>query len=416
MNTNKLAILGGAKTITREGPHFPWPMVTASTEAAVTAQMRESVSIYNRSGVIARFEDRWSRYHGRRHSLAVNSGTNGLLTMFIAAGLEAGDEVICPGYTFYATCTPLLFTGAVPVLADSDASGNIDVADVERLITPRTKAVVITHMWGVPCDMRSLVKLCDEHGLMLLEDCSHAHGALYDGKTVGSFGHAAVWSLQGQKIVTGGEGGIFSTDSEELYVRANLLGHYNKRCLQEIPDGHPLRRFAVTGMGLKLRAHPFAMAMAEEQFSHLDEWLEQKRLFARRMIERLEGVRGLGAPIVPPGAAPAWYGFVMQYREEELSGLSIERFHQALVAEGATEADLPRSTCPLNQLPLFQEPGVMFPAYRSSGTMARPCPVAERFAKNALKLPVWVRKEDEPLVEAYMDAVVKVAENHEQLL
>jgi dTDP-4-amino-4,6-dideoxygalactose transaminase len=140
--------------------------------------------------------------------------------------------------------------------------------EIEKKITDKTKAIVVTHMWGIPCDMDAITVIAKKHNLRLLEDCSHAHGAKFNEQKVGTFGDAAVWSLQGQKTVTGGEGGILLTDDGEIHTRALLLGQYNKRCKQEIPRDHPLYQYALTGFGLKLRAHPLAIAMADQQFDH----------------------------------------------------------------------------------------------------------------------------------------------------
>lgn len=419
MNKEKLALLGGTPCVSRPKPHYVWPLVTARTEQAVLRQMHEDVAIYGRYGVFERFENRWSQYHGRRFSLLTNSGTNGLWSMFVGCDLKPGDEVLCPAYTFYATATPLFFTGAVPVLVDSDESGNVDPAKVEALITDKTRALIVTHMWGIPCRMDVLAEICKRRGILLLEDASHAHGARYQGKLAGTWGDAAVWSLGGQKIITGGEGGVMSTDNEDIHARAVMLGHYNKRAASEVPDGHPLKPFALTGMGLKLRASPMNVAMANEQFDHLDAWLAQKRVFARMINERLAGLPGVASPVVPEGGEPSWYSYVMQYRTEELSGLSIERFHEALVAEGCVEANLPTSTCPLNWLAMFQSAGDLHPAYKESSMPAyRPgqFPCAEKFARQAITMPVWAQATDESLVVSYLDAIEKVVRNHQQLL
>ncbi len=413
-----LAILGGRPEVELPGPHYRWPLITPAVELAVTRQLHEDVAIYGRYGVFERVEKKWSAYHGRAHSLLMNSGTTGLLSMFVGADLHDGDEVICPAYTFYATASPLFFTGAVPVLCDSDETGNIDAEKVETLITSRTKAVVVTHMWGIPCRMDALLSVCRKHGLLLLEDSSHAHGARYQGRLAGSWGDASVWSLGGQKIITGGEGGVLSTDNQSIHERAVMLGHYNKRCFGEVSDP-VLRRFALTGMGLKLRASPMNVAMIEEQFSHLDQWLAQKRKFAALITSRISGLPGLAPPVVPDGAEPSWYAYVFQYRAAELGGLPIQRFHDALVAEGCRETNLPTSTCPLNWLPLFQEPAGLFAKYKqcSIAPYAEGCfPVAERFARQAITLPVWARAEDEEILVKYLNAMEKVVRGHKQLL
>src|SRR3989338_10456366 len=294
---SELAILGGPKTIKEKEPHFFWPPIDKKMEKAVIRQLRGGFFVYGRkSGIFKDFESDFAKYVNRKHALILTSGTLAIRTMFEAAGFKEGDEVICPAYTFFGTVSPLLYTGATPILCDIDENGNIDPKEIEKKITPRTKGVIVTHMWGIPCQMDEIVRICKKYNLLLLEDCSHAHGARYKGKVVGSFGDVAAWSLQGPKNVSGGEGGIMVTNNEEFHYRALLLGHYNKRCKKEIPKSHKLYRYATTGMGLKYRAHPLAITIAFETFKKLDTYLAIRDLFARKMINALKGMPGLVSP------------------------------------------------------------------------------------------------------------------------
>lgn len=417
----KLAILGGPKTIKIKSPHFLWPPIDKKIEKAVISQLHKSISIYDKSGIFKEFEDEFAKYHKRKYALLCNSGTTAIHSMFVAAGLKEGDEVICPAYTFFATVTPLLFTGAKPILCDIDENGNIDPQEIKKKITKKTKAVIVTHMWGIPCQMDEIVKICKKNNLILLEDCSHAHGARYKGKLVGTFGDIAAWSLQGPKNVSGGEGGILLTDNEEFYYRALLLGHYNKRCKQEIPKNHPFYRYATTGMGLKYRAHPLAVAIAYHVFKNLEKYLKVKRSFAKKMIEKLKNEKGILLPpaFFDPKLKPSWYAFVFQYNSKNLGNLSIEKFFQALQAEGLNEIDRPGSTCPLNLLPLFQNPEELFPVYKKKYHFSyKPgdFPKAEKFYQNAIKLPVWSFKKDAKLVNLYIKGIKKVIKNYYNLL
>ncbi|MGP3928268.1 DegT/DnrJ/EryC1/StrS family aminotransferase [Streptomyces sp. 8N616] len=158
-----------------------------------------------------------------------------------------------------------------------DDSGQLDLADAARRITARTKAVVAVHLWGIPEDMDALAAFAQERGLMLLEDASHAHGAPWGGQRTGSFGTAAAFSLNGPKPLSAGEGGLVATDDSEIYYRVLLHGQYNKRCRREIPADHPLAEYAVTGMGLKLRIHPLAAALARTQLHRLGNYLTDGR-------------------------------------------------------------------------------------------------------------------------------------------
>lgn len=407
---SKLAIFEDTKTIKVKGSHFVWPRITKSMEEALVRQLHTTVSIYDRSGVFRDFEDTFANYHGRRFALLSNSGTNAIYSMYEGLGLGPFDEVICPVYTFFATVSPLMHTGAIPVFCDCGHDGNISAAEIERNITPRIKAVMVTHMWGMPCDMDVITSICRKHNLRLLEDCSHAHGAKVGGKLVGTFGDAAAWSLQAQKTITGGEGGIMLTDNEEVYYRALLQGHYNKRCKQEIPADHPLAVYNTTGFGLKFRAHPLAVAMAQEQFSNLEEWLVQRQRYAEMMTENFGQFPFLRTPQVF-GKQHGWYAYVMQFDTSHANGVSIDLFTKAVLAEGLVELDRPRSTGTLHQLPLFTQPEKALPRLypRQAEQRQQSFPVAEQFYKNALKLPVWSFPDDEQMVTLYIDGIVKVA-------
>jgi perosamine synthetase len=410
---DELAVYGGKPVIQdTNSMHIEWPNISKETEEAVLNQLHTSISIYDKSGIFDEFERKFKNFHNRKYALLTNSGTTALYSMYIGADIGPGDEVICPSYTFFATVTPILFTGAIPVLCDSANNGNIDPEKIKKRITKRTKAIVVTHMWGIPCDMDPIVEIADENDLLLFEDCSHACGALYQKRKVGTFGDAAVWSLNVQKIVQGGEGGILLTDNDTLHYRALLLGHYNKRCLQEIPKNHELWKFAVTGMGLKLRAHPLAIAIANQQFSQLETVLQKKRAIARKMIEGYSEINGVDPPLLNLRVEPAWYAFILQYNSEVLDGLKIDEFYKALIMEGCIDLDRPKSTCPLNLHALFQQPSVLFPVYKSKFKYEiGDFPEAENFYRNALKLPVGYKSLHEDIALQYVEAFRKVS-NH----
>jgi perosamine synthetase len=414
---SRLALHGGPRAVELPEPHFVWPPVTPELRRRVDRQLDESISIYNRSGAIARLEDGLQRYHGVKRALLTSSGTAALHSMYVAAQLGPGDEVICPAYTFYATVTPLFQTGAWPVLADCGPDGNIDPEDVRRRITPRTKAIVMTHMWGVPCDVDALRSVAREHGLMLLEDGSHACGARFRGEPVGCVGTAGAFSMQAQKALPAGEGGFVLTGDDELFYRALLFGHYNRRCKDEIPADHELARFSVTGMGLKLRIHPLACAIASYQLEELDRVLAGRKRMAAAWRRGLEGLPGLRMPDLPSHVESSWYAFIVSYDPAQVGGLPVAKLHAALLAEGCAEVDRPASTCPLSHHPLFQSPGTLFPAYRDRrGYQPGDFPAANAFHASSLKLPVWHDERDLPLLEQYVAAFRKVLEHHRELV
>jgi perosamine synthetase len=407
---NTLALFGGTPIVDINKNHYEWPRITKDIEEIVIKQLHESISIYNRSGIFEEFENKFSKYHGVEYVLLSNSGTNAIFSMFEGISLSPEDEVICPVYTFFATISPIVYTGAKLILCDCKKDGNIAPEEIKRKITNKTKAVIVTHMWGIPCDMEEIVKICSDNGLILLEDCSHAHGAKYNDKKVGSFGDAAAWSLQGQKIITGGEGGILLTKHKELYERALLQGHYNKRCKQEIDKNSDLYKYSVTGFGLKFRAHPLAICIANHQFDFLDMWLIQKKQYAERIISELSIYPFLKIPEYTTNKEPSWYAFVMQYNDTFSNGVTIDKFVAALHAEGLKEVDRPGSTSPINKFPLFTDTQAAIPRLYSGPayTGKEIFNNADNFYNNAIKIPVWAFDDEEWIVELYIQGFHKV--------
>lgn len=414
-----LAINGGKKIIKNNYPHFVWPIINNKIERAVVAQLHESISIYDSSGIFERFESDFGKYHDRKYTLLCSSGTLAIHSMFVAAGFQQGDEVICPAYTFFATVSPLLFTGAKPVLCDCDQNGNIDPEEIKRKITSSTKGIIITHMWGIPCQLDKIIQICRKNKLLLLEDCSHAHGARYKGKVVGSFGDMAAWSIQGPKLITGGEGGIFATNNKDLFYKALLLGHYNKRCKQQIPKKHPLYKYAVTGMGLKYRAHPLAIAIAYEILQSMDKDAEIRNKIARLIISRLKKfpcIEMLPA-FFDKDCQPSWYALLFRYKSKALDDISSSSFVDALQAEGLREVDIPKTTAPLNLLPLFNNPAELFPLYKQDPFSYKKgdFPMSEKFYNEIIKIPVWSTQSSIKIVNKYIKGFEKVLNNSKEL-
>ena len=396
---------------------FVWPKIGREEEAAVLSQLRETVSIYGKGGIFEKFESAFSVYHGRKYSLLCNSGTTAIHSMFVAAGIKSGDEVICPAYTFFATVTPLFFLGAIPVLSDCDDNGNIDPEEIAKKITGKTKAVIVTHMWGIPAQMDKIKQICRRHKILLLEDCSHAHGAKFHGQVVGSFGDIAAWSLQGAKLITGGEGGILSMDKKIFYDKALLLGHYNKRCHQEISHRSPLEKYAHTGMGLKYRAHPLAIALAYALFLKFPKASSYRSKYARLAIKKFAGMPAFSMPpaYFDKNISPSWYAFIFFVASQGKNNVSqtkkqfLTKCHDA----GLVDIDSPDSTRPLNLLPLFQNPTPLFPAYAPGGVKYRAgdFPKAEKFYRAVLKMPLGVDQADGVIFQSYLDKLTPLLNN-----
>ncbi|KAI4201809.1 MAG: hypothetical protein LQ350_003009 [Teloschistes chrysophthalmus] len=403
-----------------DGAHHVWPLITSESTDAVVKQSLSSLSIYDRSNIYQVFEDRWQKMHGLKHALTCSSGTIAIFHMFEALDLRPGDEILCPVYTFFATATPMLQYGAVPVFCDALPNGNIDPLEILNKSTPKTKAVIITHMWGLPCDMPKIMENAEKvnGGIKVLEDCSHAHGASIGDRLVGTWGHMAAWSLQAKKNVTGGQAGVFATNDTDFYAHAILHGHFNKRAKQEVPQHHRLRKFWLTGLGLNLRAHPLAIALANQQLDNLPSWMTHREKYATSLAKKLSAIPFLSMPTSTknPQHKHAWYAFVMQFRAEKAPrDLSREQFVKALEAHGLSEVDIPRSTGLLNELPIFSHTHEAIPRY-GDGAWHDPqpndlFPTALAFYERAIKLPMWATPADWPIVEHYGNTFVKVAED-----
>ena len=202
----KVLAINNGNPILKEKFIEKWPKISEEDIQSVEELLKKGeISYYGREGKIKEFEEEMCKYHGVKYALAVNSGTSSLHSAFFGINIGPGDEILCPTYTFLATVTPIFQCYAKPVLCDCEEdTGNISPEDIKRKITDKTKAIVITHMWGHPCDMDKILEICKKHKLLLIEDCSHAHGATYKGKKVGTFGDVGCFSFQANKIVTGG--------------------------------------------------------------------------------------------------------------------------------------------------------------------------------------------------------------------
>lgn len=211
-----------------------------------------------------KFEQAMAELTRVKYAVAVNSGSTALWLALLALGIGAGDEVIVPGFTFIASISSIAYSGAIPILAEIDTSFNLDPHDVEQKITPRTRAIMPVHLMGNPARMDELKTIADQHNLFVLEDCAQAFGATYHGKPVGSIGHMGAFSFNYAKVITAGEGGVITTNDEELYKRAFALHD----------QGHaPLRKGREIGqrpfLGLDFRMTELQGALLLAQLSRL---------------------------------------------------------------------------------------------------------------------------------------------------
>ncbi len=398
----ELAIFWWNPVLKKNEGLFHWPLINNEVKKRVLEQLDKTVSIYDRSGIFFEFEKSFSEYHSLKHSLLFNSWTSAIFAMFEALNLHPGDEVICPTYTFFASVSPILYTGVVPVFCDCDEHGNINVLDIEKQISNKTKAILITHMRWIPCEMEPILFLCKKYNLKLLEDCSHAHGAKYKWKLVWTFWDMAAWSIQWAKIISWWEWWVFASNNDEYYYRALLLGHYNKRCKQEIPENSPLFQYSTTGFGQKFRAHPLAITIANYHLEHLDSFLSFKNKYAKKIEKELSSVSFLSCPKIE-NRFPSWYSFIIRYHKEEANNIPLEIFVDILHSEWLVEVDIPTSTQPIHLLPLFchlhkLKPFLYWRVLQSNDNYKN----ALFFNQSVLKMPVWATNEDVDKMEKYL--------------
>src|SRR2546423_11352765 len=287
-----LARDGGTPARTRpEAPMFPGGMEVAQKEREALRRVIESKNLFRYYGVgrgpdeVASFEREFAEHLGAKHALCLNAGSSALICALIGAGVGEGDEVIVPAYTWNATPNAVLASRALPVLSEVDESLTLDPADVERRITPRTRAILPVHMRGAPAAMDELVAVAKPHELVLIEDVCQAAGATYRGRRLGTFGDAGAFSLQFNKIITTGEGGVLITDRDDLLELA-LDVH---DCANSVRRGVGLPKFA----GWNFRVSELTGAMARVQLSRLDGLLERMRANHARLSEQVGGLPGL---------------------------------------------------------------------------------------------------------------------------
>jgi dTDP-4-amino-4,6-dideoxygalactose transaminase len=401
------AILGGPRAVTLDASRaVRWPIVTEEDEAAVLEVLRSGeLSLHP---VTRELEADYRAATGRRHALAHCNGTAALMAAFFALDLQPGDEVLVPSATFWASVVPMLWLGALPVFCESEPVRlGLDPEDVTRKITPRTRAMVVVHLWGMPSRMTELLAIARHHGLRVVEDASHALGATWRGRPCGTLGDVGVFSLQGEKLAPAGEGGMLVTDDDALMERAVCLGDITR--IWEL--GTPARRFAATSFGIKTRLAAMSAAVARVQLRHLPERNARRTANLSYLSHKLERL-GLDTFLAPPHVERVYFEYVVRYRPAGPDGLDIDRLVEALQAEGC-DVSAPRYPL-LHQQPLFTE-GAFARIARLSPAPDRPLPVyrpdalprTESAQGQLLKLPAFGNAEP-ALLDQYALAFEKV--------
>jgi dTDP-4-amino-4,6-dideoxygalactose transaminase len=270
---------------------FPGGMELGEEEAEAAARVIRSHNVFRYYGVgdgpheVESFEREFAAHFGTSHALCVNAGSAALICALVGAGVGPGDEVVVPAYTWNATANAIVAARAVPVLAEVDDSLTLDPADVRRKLTASTRAILPVHMRGAPADMDALGEIASDHGLAVIEDVCQAAGASFRGRLLGTFGDAGAFSLQFNKIITTGEGGVMITNREDLYDLAIDVHD----CAGSVRRGIGLPRFA----GWNFRASEIQAAVGRVQLMRLDGLVARMRANQAYVADRVSELPGL---------------------------------------------------------------------------------------------------------------------------
>ena len=307
----------------------------------------------------AMLEEKFAAACGVRHAIATSNGTTALHAALLAHGIGPGDEVITTPFTFIASVNSILFTGARPVFADIDAQTfNINPALVEAAVTPRTKAIMPVHLYGLPCDMDALEAIARRHGLAIIEDAAQAVGAEYKGRRAGSFG-TGCFSLYATKNVTSGEGGMITTSDDALAEHCRMLRSHGMA-----------RRYYHEMLGYNFRMTDLHAALGLAQIGRLDELTAKRRANAAHLNAHIESVR---TPQTPAGREHVWHQYTIRVEGgSERRDAAIRQLSNAGIGTGV-----------FYPVPAHQQTHI-----KALGLDSAPLPVAERMAGEVISLPV----------------------------
>ena len=331
--TETLALSGGAKAVNIPKEQYAaltkWPRYGDAEKKAI-ADVLESNKFYDE---LPAFEKEWQAYTKSPFVKNHINGTSALTSMYFALDLPPGSEIMVPSYTFFATCLAMRFFGCVPIFIDIDPkTATFDLEDAKRKLTPRTKAVVPMHSWGLPCEMDRISEWANEKGRIVLEDAAHAHGASMQGKKMGTWGMMGIYSFQASKVMPAVEGGMGMYQTREYFERAAAFGEYNDPA--KFPKDSPVHAYEGTGFGQKYRMHPLGAALARQQLKGLDALNALVNKNVRAMNDSLNKLPGMTEPLCRPDQQRVYYNRNMLLLDFKKLGFSRDALIKALKAEG----------------------------------------------------------------------------------
>jgi dTDP-4-amino-4,6-dideoxygalactose transaminase len=340
------AILGGQPVHTAEWSR--WPLWKPETDEQQLVEVIRS-GVWSRADKVAEFEQKWAQLIGSRRCLAVVNGTNALITALTQLGVGGGDEVIVPPYTFIATVAAVLMTGAMPVFADVDPETfQINPENIEKKITPRTRAILPVHILGLPADMVSIMSIAEKHTLLVVEDACQAWLAEINHKKAGTFGNAGCFSFQNSKNLAIGEGGAIVSDDDAFMDRCYSFHNYGN------PYGSTVGAVGAgtVMLGTKLRLTEYQAAIGLAQIKRLEAETNLRNENAALLREKIEKIPGiLPYKLYENVTKAAYHLFPFRYKKDHFKGLSLSSFLKALNAEGVPCSG---GYAPLNKMPYLE--------------------------------------------------------------
>lgn len=357
----------------------------AGREAEYVADAVKTNWISSAGSYLTRFEQEFARYCGVKHGIATTNGTTALHLAVAAAGLGPSDEIIMPDFTIAACAFAAMYLGARPVFVDVEPdTWCMRVDQVADKVTARTKAIMVVHMYGHPCDMDPLCELARKRGLFLLEDAAEVHGAEYKGKRCGGLGDAACFSFYSNKIITTGEGGMVVTSDAGVAERCRVLRNL---------AFNPARRFLHDSVGWNHRMTNVQAAIGLAQLEKIDEYVERRRRNAAAYIRLLRDVEGLTLPVERPWAKNVYWMFGVVV-DEQAFGCDRDALMAGLSKRGVETRTF---FIPMHQQPFLQK----------AGLAGDPCPVSADLGRRGFYLPSSTGLSPEE-IRFIVDAVVDV--------
>jgi len=331
-----LAINGGEPAMPPHVAFRMWPEITKEDEELVLASLRQTSHAFGPHADMLQKE--FAAWNGNRFCLATNSGTSALHLCVAGCGVEAGDEVVTTALSWTSSATCILHHSAIPVFVDVDwASMDIDPAKIEAAITDRTRAILVVHYWGIACNMDPIMEIARRRNLAVIEDACQAHGATYKGKRVGTIGHAAAFSLNQNKNLCGGEGGLFVTDDPAVFERGRAVTAFSD---MRPPDSG--RDYHNYGLGWMYRTSDLAAAFALSQLRKLDRTNRQARENWDRLAGHLAGTPHLVPSFTSDERPTNGYAYVLRADPAyaRARGVSLRKLTEGIVralkAEGVS--------------------------------------------------------------------------------